>query len=151
MFRPTVRIVNAENVRRHLLDPSWWSKPVADALRDAVREGQDVAQRGAGDSIGRTIQSEAHGLQGAVYSLSAAALPVEVGRRPGAPPPPPGVIAAWAARRGITARPYVIARAISRRGIAGRFFMRAARQHMERRLPSVLGRAAGEIERRWRS
>lgn len=43
---------------------------------------------------------------------------VDEGRRPGATQPPTGKIAQWMKRKGITGSPFVIARAIGRKGIA---------------------------------
>lgn len=65
--------------------------------------------------------------------------------------PPLAAIAAWAAERGIHAQPFVLARAIARRGVRGRFYMRATVDHLERRMPVYLGELSRAIARRWNS
>ena len=75
----------------------------------------------------------------------------EVGRRPGKMPPP-SALAGWARRHGFGTSAgalFVLARSIARRGFKGRFFMRKGRQAVERRMPSVLKRAASDIEKAW--
>lgn len=144
-----IRVEGVERVQRHMLDTRLWTGPMQSMLRTAAREAQRVAAQGQPQSIARSLQSEVHGLQANVTSTMPAA--VEVGRRAGAPLPPTSAIAAWAMRHGISASPFVLARAIARRGTRGRFFMRAARQHLERRMPTLLSEAARDIERRWRS
>lgn len=58
--------------------------------------------------------------------------PVEFGRRAGAKPPPSSALATWASRHGI-ASAYVLARAIGRRGIPGRFmFTNAFKDNIDR-------------------
>lgn len=137
---------------RAALDPEALLAPaVSELLRVSSREAAQVARHGAPGSVARTIQSEVRGYQSKVYSTHAAALPIEVGRRAGAPPPPPGVIAEWARRKGIDASPFVLARSIARRGIKGRFFLRAASQHTARRLPSLLAEAFRDLQKRWQS
>lgn len=145
----TIRVEGADRLQRKLRDPQVVAGPFGELLRTASREAQEVARRGAPGSVARSMQAEVHGLQAEVYSTHPAALPIEVGRRAGAPMPPPAALEAWARRHGITAAPFVLARAIARRGIKGRFFLRAARQHLERRLPAYLRELGRDIERRW--
>ena len=144
-----LRIDNVERVQRHLTDSNLWTVPMQSLLRTAGKEAQQVASQGQPQSVARSLSYEVHGFQATVISTLPVA--VEVGRRPGAPLPPLGAIAAWASRHGIAARPFVLARAIARRGVRGRFYMRAARQHLERRMPTLLREAGKDIERRWRS
>lgn len=52
---------------------------------------------------------------------------MERGRRPGSPMPPPSAIATWVARKlGPDVSPFVVARAIGRRGIQGRHMLEMA-------------------------
>lgn len=138
-------------LRAKLSDNASIAGPAAEMLRRIGSDAERVAQSGAPDSIARTIHGTARGLQASVTSLHPAALPIEVGRRPGRPMPPLGPIGAWALRHGIQAHPYVLARAIARRGVRGRFFLRAARQHIENRLPRYLDDFAKDVQRRWDS
>ena len=144
-----LRVEGDERVIRTLTSAELIAEPVTEALRVIARDGQQVAQRGAPGSVGRTLQSEVRGFSAQVYSTHPAALPIEVGRRRGAPLPPLGAIARWAASRGITVEPFVLARSIAQRGIKGRFFLQAAREHIESRANRYLVDLGADIERRW--
>ena len=156
MARPglELRIEGDAELVRRLNDPALIGVPMLKVIQTATREGQEIARSRARSSrIASSILAEAKPLFGRVHS----ALPqpqanvLEYGRRPGGRMPPPDVVATWAARNGIDPEAaFPIARAIARRGIRGRFFMRAARRHVRNRLPSLLGVAAREIEQRWR-
>lgn len=74
----------------------------------------------------------------------------EFGRRAGRRMPPPRALLGWLRRHGIDPRAaFVVARAIGRRGLKGRFYMKAAREWGENRMPRELRTAAVEIERRF--
>lgn len=75
---------------------------------------------------------------------------MEFGRRPGRMPPPQA-LAGWARRHGFpdTAL-FVLARAIARKGIRGRFYMRRAAQATKNALPGIMRDVAREIEARFR-
>jgi hypothetical protein len=74
----------------------------------------------------------------------------EFGRRPGRRMPPPSALLGWLRRKGIDPRAaFVIARSIGRRGLKGRFYMRAAREWGQNAMPRELRVAASEIEKRF--
>jgi hypothetical protein len=75
---------------------------------------------------------------------------VHDGRAPGSFPPVQA-IAAWAARKSITADPYILARAIARRGIKGRPFLTDALAASQPRIQGHFVTAAKEIERQWQA
>lgn len=77
------------------------------------------------------ITGDGVSLTGRVFNPTSYAQAVEDGRKPGAPPPPPGPIAFWVRRKlGVSNEreasrvAFVIARAIGRRGIKGRHMFR---------------------------
>jgi hypothetical protein len=75
---------------------------------------------------------------------------VHEGRRPGARQPPSGPIRAWLGRRGGDPRlAFVVARAIGRRGIKARPFLRDAFERSRRAVDKHLDDAATAIERAW--
>ena len=75
-------------------------------------------------SITSKISGTGHTIVGEVGPSKKYGIYVEFGRRPGKPPPV-SAIAPWARRKGI-AVPYLVARAIGRRGIPPRPFLRPA-------------------------
>lgn len=105
--------------------------------------------RGLG-GIPSSFVAESHGLSARIVSRHPGAFPMEVGRRPGAQMPPVEAITAWMSSHGITGSAYVIARAIARRGIRGRFYIRHARERlMSMELPRLARRATDDIARAW--
>jgi hypothetical protein len=67
---------------------------------------------------------------------------VERGRRPGKQPPI-AAIRGWALERGLT--PFLVARAIGRRGIRARPFLRPAFERNKRGIEALFARAGGAI------
>lgn len=100
-------------------------------------------------ALRRSITSEIQPLSARVYTPLAYAAAVDQGRRPGATPPPPQALVGWMARHGLTGSPWVLARAIGRRGIRGRFFMKAGLEAARSAAPKHLFVAARRIEREW--
>lgn len=135
------------------LAPSLYRRAVADAIAGAATVAERTAKGAAPKDMGalrRSITHEIHPLSARVYSTLAYAQAVEEGRRPGARPPPPEVLLGWMARHGMDGvSPYVLARAIGRRGTKGRWFMRAGVQAANAALPRLLGLAARAIQREW--
>lgn len=75
---------------------------------------------------------------------------VHDGRRAGLAPPPISALAGWASRHKIPKTAlYVVARAIDRRGIKGRPFLRLALSQMRGQIDGALKTAAKEIEALW--
>ena len=139
-MRANMKIHNAERVAAHIANPNRLARPMHTMLERVAAAGERAAREGSPDSVARSMQSEVRGLHASVYSTHPAAYVIDSGRRAGAQMPPPDAIRAWLASKGITARTFVVARAIARRGIRGRFFRRAAQQAMQRALPGELAR-----------
>ena len=74
---------------------------------------------------------------------------VEEGRRPGGRPPPPQTLVGWIRRHGLDVSPFVLARAIGRRGIPAKPFMAPALRDATREAGRVLGRFGDSIVIRW--
>jgi len=132
----------------------------AEAIEELTRFGQEQAQGNAPRDLGglqQDIAMEVAPLQGRVHIVGSSrglkALVVERGRGPGKKMPPASALAPWAARHGIAAEPrmlFVIARAIGRRGIRGRFYMRRARTAVRRKMrDEVLPKMARQAEALW--
>lgn len=92
----------------------------------------------------RSIVSEVQGMTARVYSPLVYASVMETGRRPGAKMPPPAALEGWIARHNPDISPFVLARAIARRGTAGRFFFRRAVTRLETALPGLVAQAMRE-------
>ena len=110
-------------------------------LKKASLFGERIAREGAPKdtvALARSIVSEASESSARVFSPLNYALPMEEGRRPGAPMPPPEALRGWARRHGFVGSLFVLARSIARRGIKGRFFLRAAKIKTEARMPEFL-------------
>lgn len=129
------------------------------AIRDmtlfAEKEAKSNAPRDTG-ALARDIRAEVKPLSGRVHmprNLEYFRVQEE-GRKPGAKMPPPSELRGWARRHGFDTSPgalFILARAIARRGIKGRFYMRKAAQSTERALPSRLRKTAHQVEREWRA
>jgi hypothetical protein len=78
------------------------------------------------------------------------ARPVHDGRRPGSMPPVQA-IAAWVARKGIDADPFVIARAIGRHGTKPRPFLTDALAAERPKVQGFFDQAAKAIEDKWQA
>lgn len=147
-----VRVVGLARLRKKLA-PNITNRAMARIMREASREAEDYAKSRVRNlaSVVSGLHSEARATSAKLESLHPASLHIEVGRRPGAPPPPSAALVGWMAKHGITASPWVISRAISRRGIRGRYFMRGAKSRFRTRVRVYLKEAAAGIEREWKS
>ena len=149
----TVRITNLERVRAKC-SPRLFTAALANLLRDAAvlaeREARMGAPRDTG-ALARSITHEARPTYAATFTTLSYARAMEEGRRAGAAMPPPKALEGWAARHGIRGRgaAFVIARAIARRGIKGRFFMRNAAAKVRRALPGLAEKAGRDIAQEW--
>lgn len=150
----TVQVINLNRVLRTLVPATLHQPAVAELITDATLLGQRTAREGAPRdtaALARSILAEPKPLLGRVYTTLAYARPMEEGRRPGSRPPPPQALHGWLRRHGIpTGAAWVIARAIGRRGIKGRFFMKAAEAAVRRALPTLARQAAQRVEATWR-
>jgi len=128
-------------------------RPLRDLLTKAGLLGQRTAREGAPHdtrTLARSIALDVQPFAARVYTPLNYAPVMEYGRRAGAKMPPPHVLSGWARRHGIPQSAlFVIARAIGRRGIKGRFFMAKAKQTVEAALPSMLNEMARKLEAIW--
>lgn len=134
------------------LAPGLYQRAVARFIASATLTAERAAKGAAPVDMGplrRSIVSEIQPLRGRVHAPLRYAEAVDQGRRPGSRPPPPEALVGWMRRHGMTGSPWVLARAIGRRGTKGRFFMRAGMQAARDALPSLLGLAARSVEREW--
>lgn len=112
------------------------------AERESRIGAQEVRDTGA---MARSITSEVRGMTARVYSPLAYTSVVDQGRRPGAAMPPPAALEGWLQRHGLdVGLAWVIARAIGRRGIVGRFFYRRAAERLREAMPQLFDQALRE-------
>lgn len=141
-----VTIPDAAAFQRRLSPGSLLRDPVAELLRRAAEEGATAAREaGKGGSISSSIGFESGAESARVFSSLPQPLAnvMEAGRRPGAQMPPPDVF-------GGGPEGFLIARAVGRRGIKGRFFMRKAKAHLRRIMPTLIEQASDDIEGRFK-
>lgn len=145
---------------RAKVGPDLYRPPVRKAVERGLKEIEDTAKRLAPKDTGALRASITHHLDrapiGGAFGWVGSALPyaaaVHEGRRPGSRMPPVSAIAAWLGRRGGDTRlAFVVARAIGRRGIKGRPFLKDALERSRGKVDSYLKDAADAIERRWGS
>lgn len=138
---------------RAKLTPDLYQRALAGVLTDAAILGEREARAGAPkdtSELARSITHEVKPTFARVYSTMNYAEVVEKGRGENKPPPPPKALYEWLDRHGIDRQAaFVIARAIGRRGIKGRFFMKNAREKVDRALPGFIAKASAEIRARW--
>lgn len=104
------------------------------------------AARGlAPKDTGRLAGSITHNISGLTSRIGPSVgygLFVERGRRPGTPPPV-GAVAGWAARKGID--PYVLARAIGRKGVRPRPFLVPALTQSQGRIVALFTKVGAKV------
>lgn len=101
-------------------------------------------------SLTHQVTSTANSVTGRVGTNLTYALAVEEGRRAGAAMPPSGSLTGWMARKGIDARfEFVVRRAIGRRGIRARPYLKPAfvknRAAISREMDQVLRRVSQRL------
>lgn len=135
----------------------------AEVLEPGAKLGQSVAKGAAPPSAGQynvrgDIRRRVTARTARVFTTDGGARFIEYGRRPGLklPPVEGGSVywsdhfRLWAAALGIPkSRLFVLARAIARRGLKGRFFMRAGREAVAAALPGFLNNCARAFEAIW--
>lgn len=140
-----VQLTGINEIEAKVHSPKVLGPPLAHVLQDMSKLGQNVAKGGAPHHI--RISRSVQPISASVRAIGADAATWEIGRRPGAKQPPREVIASWAAGKGLGRDlAFVIARAISRRGLKGRFYMRKASAAIEAALPSRMQQMAVEVE-----
>ncbi len=151
-FSVTIKPRSLRALQRRL-NPDTILEPVQDGITTLGLLVERRARQGAPRDIGdlqRSIMTETKPLFARVHSNLVYHPVMELGRRPGARMPPPAALADWARRKGFTGSLFVLARSIARRGIKGRFYMRAAAKAGRTALPKILDDVAGAMEIRWR-
>ena len=148
----TVQLQGLDQLKRKL-KPKLYEKAVANLMEDMAIIGERTAKQRAPRDTGalkRSIHSAVKPTSARVFSNLNYAVPVEYGRGRGKRMPPPNALHGWLRRHGIpVSAAYVVARAIGRRGIKGRFFMKAAEEAIRVKLPFMLKRASGAVAKKW--
>lgn len=151
----TVKIEGLDKIVKKLNDPTLIIGPLHRLLTDLGLLAQRIArQESPRDTVAlaRSIGLEVKPLLATVSTDLAYAPVMEFGRGAGKKMPPPGVLAGWMSRHNIPAKfEFVVARAIARRGIKGRFFMRKAADAVEAAKPNRLDAMGREIQQKWES
>lgn len=150
----TLEIVGMERLQKKLNDPGLILAPLGEMLQEAGRTGQQLAVQGIDGGTGvavRSINFEAGPTSMRLFSAMprARALNIDEGRPPNDPMLSLGPIIKW---RDAVAHPdlgIVIFRELRRRGVRGRFFMAAAKNGIQERLPQWLQALGTRINRRW--
>ena len=153
MAELTVTLQGAEDVARRFgraAEARWIVRMLTRLALRAERAAREGAPRDT-SALVRDIAAEVRPLEARVRmprNLTYFSV-MELGRRPGGRMPPPDALAGWARRHGLPTHRgflFVLARSIARRGIKGRFFMRAARAQTAREMPAQAEAAARELE-----
>lgn len=151
--RPTMQVLGVPELQRRLGGP-FLAKGLSGLLRRLTILGERFAKAGVKSDTGalkRSISSQVRPFSARVFTPLKSAKPVEFGRRKGATPPPMEAIRGWWRRHGKPyGHPAALAKAIGRRGIKGRFFMKAALGKLRVILPGEVRRVGPEIEAAWR-
>jgi len=127
-----------------------FGKPMTALLTDLAKLAQREARAVAPHHV--QIRRSTQTLTAKVRAVSTRgdAATQEVGRAPGAKMPPASALLVWMDTKGIPQdRAFVIARAVKRRGLKGRFFMARALAAVEQAMPERVEQTAHEIEAAW--
>ena len=130
--------------------PELYRRPLEKMFEELAEIGETVAKNKAPRFTGAlqgSIHSEAKPMSARIFSNKAYAVPVEFGRRKGAKPPPVGPLRRWANAKNINV--YALVKSIGRRGIKGRFFMKAAEQALMVKMPFQLKIVEKKIAKNW--
>ena len=146
----TIEVVGDRDARRRLKNLT--GPPLTRVLKDASAHAQVVAKKGLlGSLAANSITTEVKPTTARVFSMMAEprVLSIEAGRAPGGNLIHPDALARWISRVGYHLGPYVLARHIQRRGVKGRFFMKAAIQSTRGQLPHLMRRMGRDVEKRY--
>src|SRR5258706_3529201 len=130
------------------LEPKQYAKILFDICAKAAKWGAEDVQSQHWDlgAIARSTLFENTSFGARVVTRAPGARAIEGGRGAGARAPSAGALQEWASRHGLAGLEFVIARAIARRGIRGRFFMKRTKQRLhELEIPLLIHDAVGEI------
>lgn len=147
-----VTLIGAESAIKKLDELQQWG-----ALKTFLDELSLIAQREAKAEVprdtaalGRSIQRDVMPFSAKIYTNLSYAPVVEDGRGAEKKMPPPQLLAGWARRHGKPQSAlFVMARAIGKRGIKGRFFMRAAEHKANAEVPRLVKELAQRVEKIW--
>ena len=152
-FVVEVPLPKLRRLQARLKGDELYLEPVQSGITKLSLLTERAAREGAPkdtSALARSIQTETKPLFGRIHSPLVYHPIMEAGRRPGGRMPPPAALAGWARRHGYTGSLFVLARSIARRGIKGRFYMKAAAKKANNALPNILREITRGIEARWR-
>ena len=154
-FALDVTLLNLEPLLKKMKDPRLITVPAQGMLSKAVLIGEREARNEAPKDtarLTRSLATEVIGLGGRIFFLNEQLYfqVQESGRRAGAAPPPAASLLPWMRRKGIAPElAFVIARAIGRRGLKGRFFMRKGAQAIQRETPKLMRDLMSGVRKEW--
>ncbi len=138
---------------RKLVNPQRIGRAVAGAVDDtSLTVEREMRQRAPRDTAAGQRSIRAHTTRQSFSRLGRITSPLlymavqNFGRRAGSPPPPPQALAGWARRKGYGGSLFVLARAIGRKGIRAKHFMRDAVSATKPRMKGIVAKAARRIE-----
>lgn len=123
----TVEVIGADETKRmfYQLSDLENTKIIQQISKSALKIETDAKRRAPSDvgKLRASIQTRLKraGFEAEIYSDAAYAAPTENGAKPHFPPP--SALEGWAKRHGMAGMEYIIARAISRRGLPARPFL----------------------------
>ena len=145
----TATVIGLDRLKRNL--DNLTGPPLAELLTGASSHAKKVAAEGVGGVAANSMMSEVRPGSARVFSLMASARTrsLEEGRRPGGALLHPDALQRWIRRVEYGLSPYVLAKQIQRRGVKGRFFMKAAVQSTQELLPGLIRDMARAVEGRF--
>lgn len=148
----TIRLQGTDKVEKaaRAALPAFRADVISLAATFAEREARLAAPRDT-SALARSIHSQVQPTQARIGTNLVYASVMEFGRRPGGRMPPVAALVGWARRHGMAGREFVLARAIARRGIKGRFFLQKATHSLiAHGFPVIIGQAIRAAQNRWR-
>ncbi len=155
-FRFSMTIEGLDELKLKLVDKPVYKEPMLRALEKSAIVVESEAKRLTPVDTGRLRASISHRMGGQSTNPFAEVgtnikygIYVHEGRRAGAKMPPPGALSKWAGSHGFGKNVFVLARAISRKGIKPRRFLTDALVKSKDKILGYISRAASEIEGLW--
>jgi len=145
------------------VEPEWRWEHLRNALKNSTRAAREQFLKTAGGFAKNAVSSGSPGTVANSWILQTTSYmarvysdqfppkvhTLESGRAQGAQMPNVGAIQAWANARGIGGYAFVIARAIARRGLKGRFFKAKALRQTRAAIPAMLTRMGRDVKDRF--
>jgi len=145
--------IDGDKKLNRMLHPRLYEQATARLMERVASIGERTAKQRAPRDTGalkRSIHSDARPMSARIFTNLNYAVPVEYGRGRNKRMPPPNALHGWLRRHGKpVSAAFVVARAIGRRGIKGRFFMKAAEAAIRVKLPFLLKQASADIAKQW--